>query len=78
MKLKLKWVKNTKNYACYETENVDFRFPYQIVMKLWIPFQEIQTDVPGQYPEFIEVRIMDDSGSVEITPSHPDTGVPWN
>jgi hypothetical protein len=52
--------RETKNYAVYESEEMDWSISC-IRVKLWIPKEEIQTNIPGVYPPKIPLRIIDDN-----------------
>ena len=78
MRVVLKYVKNTKNFACYETASTDFRFPYAVVVKMWVPLEQLETNgVQGEAPPEITVMIQAD-GTATVTDRHPETGIPWN
>lgn len=66
IRLTVQFIKETKNYAYYETPAFDMVFrSNQFAVKLWIPKSElnVQTDepTPAPYPPFIEVGILDDT-----------------
>jgi hypothetical protein len=56
MRIKLTYVKTTKNYVAYQTEDQDFR-EGGTICKIWIPLGEIETNIPGVYPENIWIEI---------------------
>lgn len=55
MKIKLNYVKTTKNFVYYET-NLDFTLG-ETVCRVWIPIKEIETNIPGVYPESIWIEV---------------------
>ncbi len=63
MIIKLVYGKDTRNYVYYETVNSDFRYPFQIAVRMWIPKDEIEIDIPGVYPGEISIEIKDDSST---------------
>ena len=60
MIVEVKYVGDTKTYVKYETDGMDFTYP-SVKAKFWIPKGEIQTNIPGVYPESIKIKIVDDS-----------------
>jgi hypothetical protein len=68
MTVKVVWVKNTSNYVCYENEDMDFR-TCEIKIRMWIPKEEIQTNVPGMYPPEITLKVCDDSDAPKMEPT---------
>ena len=59
MKIKLNYVKTTRNFVNYESEQ-DFRSG-DAICKLWIPIKEIETNIPGVYPDYIWIEIHGDA-----------------
>lgn len=66
MELILVHAKDTKNFATYESADMDFRYPYQVKARLWIPFEEFGN---GVIPNQITVKICDDGPPIEAMPA---------
>jgi len=60
MTIEVVYAGDTTRYVKYETEGMDFSIS-SIKAKLWIPKEDIQTNIPGVYPPQIKVRIIDNS-----------------
>jgi hypothetical protein len=58
MKIKLNYIKTTRNFVNYETDQ-DFKLG-EPVCRIWIPIKEIETNIPGVFPESIWIEVKGD------------------
>lgn len=65
MTLRVRFVKETTNYVVYENADMDFR-TREIKVRMWIPREEIVTNIPGVYPDEIAIEVRSGATAEEV------------